>query len=541
MYNFIDDIKGFSNYVQTKLEYLYPEAIFKYSEENYFRSINRIIEELNFYGSVSLKSDKDKFFSFILSRVYDKIDSLANNYCIEYIMILLRLLEYNRYLAHNLMVWSRNKENDFISTIKQVDDPFSKNLLLFLEQNKNEKDIYRTFQHFEYALAISQGGIETVIERVYYLFATKSTPNDYRLTNIQEKHINELFNICFLFQIINSLKIQYTIGEFAKENLIVTQEGISLKKGESHRENPYLDYYNYITNKEEFTQYSVFSNTCLNNEIKKYYGLNLDEMSKLLSGCKRENLTETFVADKQGLVNFVCSNTNFSISEVKLFIDNMVFGLDRNEFIIDTPNKCCKASRKCLIDICGIFIFPYGLFRTSINNIILDFVTGDSCYADLEKKLLANMQKRNKKFEIEVYNKLLELPNAFVKNNVQNIPDDNGKFILSDQIDIILLYNNLIYVIECKDMPLKITSRKVSNAENKFKKEYSSKLKNKIKEIEVNINKRVLLRFMGDNNELFINSEVKGLIVTSEYFDPSKDIIEYPTIVWTQLIEYLKN
>jgi len=540
LYEFINDIKEFSEDTQIKLEKLYYLSIFKYSEDIYSDKISGIINEIGFYGDFHTKSEKERFFNTILDKLYYKLDKVINGNNIEYVMMLLRLLEYNRYLANNLMIWSRNKDDDFIITIKKVNDLFSKTMLQFLEKNKNQNDNPYIFKSLENTIALCQGGIETIIERVYYQYTKGRLEENYRLTNIEEKKFNEIFDFCFLFQIVNSLKIQFTIGELAKSDLIVNQEeGINYIMGESYRKDPCSEYFDYIINKEEFTRNDINSNNYINNLIKKYYGLRLDEMLKVLSCCKREELTETFVADKQGLINFIYSKTGICIEDIELFINNMIFNLDENNFIIDSSNRCNKVSRKCLLDICNLFIFPYNLFHIAVSNIYMDLVAGDSCYSDLEKKLRIFSQKRNNEFELAVYKKLIAIPNALVKHNVHNICDENGKRIIPNQIDIILLFNNIIYIIECKDMPLKITPRKISNTENKFKKEYNGKLKGKIKEID--INKRAILHYMGDNHEGYINSEVKGIIVTSEFFDPSKDIVKYPTIVWTHLVEYLNE
>ncbi|MEA4821833.1 MAG: hypothetical protein VB122_06390, partial [Erysipelotrichales bacterium] len=96
-----------------------------------------------------------------------------------------------------------------------------------------------------------------------------------------------------------------------------------------------------------------------------------------------------------------------------------------------------------------------------------------------------------------------------------------------------------IYVIECKDMALKITPKKISNTENKFRKEYNKKLKGKIDEIRKH--KDIVLKHLGDDDLIHIDSEVHGLYVLSEYFNSSKEIVEYPSVLWTQLIEYLNK
>lgn len=114
--------------------------------------------------------------------------------------------------------------------------------------------------------------------------------------------------------------------------------------------------------------------------------MNFSEMYKVINDCRRENLIETFVVDRLSLIDFIIKNTGLCLKDVELFVDNLIFKLDTNQLFIDDSNKCRKASRKCLVGINDIYIFPIGLLSKAIMNIHMDLSTGDSNYEEVSTK-----------------------------------------------------------------------------------------------------------------------------------------------------------
>jgi len=537
---FMNSISGFSTMIQEQIERLYPECIINYTDLSSWNEMYKIANEYNLLGKYESRIDKEKFFNNLLGIIYGQIDSLVDGKKIEYIIVLLRLLEYNRYLARGFVSWSRKKEDDsFQNILSNIKDKFLKSAITQMNRC-NQEDEMDIFHQYEYALALGQSGIESVIERVYFLYMKKKISATNELNRMEDESLKRLFDYCYILQILMHYKSAYVFGECKENEFVIDDLEKLIFLNRIYEEDQYKDYYEYITSKKEFSEYNIFNDIEINKEIKKCYGLNLNEMKYILQSCNRENLTETFIADTQGIINFICINTKFQEKEVSCFVNNLIFKLGQNEFFIDEPDRCRRASRKFLLDIDSVYVFPYGLLSGAVINIIIDTMSGDSIDKNLNEKLRQIYQKKNKEFEKKVFTMLTNhLKDAIVKSNVQNIARSCAGYIIPNEIDIVLLYNKRIYIIECKDITLKTTVKKMSNTANKFMKEYNKNLLKKINEIEIIENKQLLLEYMGDVEMDYLYSEVIGIFVISEYFGLMNKNTKYPIIVWEQLIEYI--
>lgn len=512
----------------------FPYITFQ-SPEIHLKSLSNLVKQYGYEGTYKSHEEKSGILYSILGYQYDELDRVISKNIPYCLIMMLRLLEYNRHLALVLANWSRKFEKNNSDFINEIADVFLKELLTKLEQGKKELEIHLLFRHYENMLALHQRGIELVIERIVYLSSKHlSSILDENADNLSEVDIKKIFDLAFCITNLYHFKLLYTIADFKRDELVLdTNEGIVFPSTHYIFEDPDYAYFNYITTPNRENKNSMFDDVKLNKNIKLHYGLTLEEMLILPEKCKRENLTETFVADKEGFIDFIVKNTLFSKENVAIFVDNLCFKLQKNEFYIEGASRTRKISRKFLVELDGLYIFPYGLLITSIFNIISDLTTGETEYKELSKELKKHLKEENREFENDVFKVLQSLPGAIVKKNIHALKYPDSTIVFPNEIDIVLLYNFKIYLIECKDIPLKTDMKKISNFESKLRGDFSRKLSGKTK--EANVHKRLLLNYLGDEEGKYINSEVQGLFVLSSFFNTDIKNSEYPIVLYKDL------
>ncbi|MEK4348696.1 nuclease-related domain-containing protein [Paenibacillus sp. FSL P4-0184] len=530
-----------SEKAQLYLDKIYFPYITFQSQEKHLKSFSDLIKQYDYEGIYKSNNEKSGIFYSILGYQYDELDRLFSKNTTYCLIIMLRLLEYNRHLALVLANWSRNFEDNNSNYINEIVDVFLKELLRKLEHGKNESEIYLLYRHYENMLALHLRGIELVIERMVYLSSKRVfTIFDENSDEINEMDINKIFDLAFDLANLYNYKLLYTIGDFKKEELVLdSNEGIVFPIANSIFEDPDYAYFNYITTSRSVDKSFMFDNDDLNGKIKLYYGLTPEEMLILLDKCKRENLTETFITDKEAFIDFIVQNTQFPTENVATFVENLCFKLEKNEFHIEGASRIRKVSRRFLVEMDGFYIFPFGLLVSSIFNILTDLITGETEFNELSKELKKHMKENNREFENEVFKILQSIPGAIVEKNIHALKYPGGKIAFPKEIDIVLLYNFKIYIVECKDIPLKTDMKKISNFESKLRGDFSRKLSEKIKEADTH--KRLLLNHLGDKKEAYINSEVQGFFVLSSFFNTDIKNSEYPIVLLKDLEDLLKN
>lgn len=170
-----------------------------------------------------------------------------------------------------------------------------------------------------------------------------------------------------------------------------------------------------------------------------------------------------------------------------------------------------------------------------------------------QKELFTIVDKYvHKKFESDV---ILHLKNnfidAFIKGDIEKdnmVPDieaGRGFLQLPGQIDIIMLYRNKMFVIECKDIGLKYTPKSILNEVYRFRKignkSFQNKLSNKVESVYNNWDS--IVAFLGVSSENKIQKHMPISLFVTDTFSVAaieKDLPS-PVVPFQKLIEWINQ
>lgn len=129
------------------------------------------------------------------------------------------------------------------------------------------------------------------------------------------------------------------------------------------------------------------------------------------------------------------------------------------------------------------------MISVGISMLIEDIKVGATSNEYFNKKIQKNVDKNRRLFESKVAKQIEKnYPESKVLQSVKTI----GGITLPGEIDVICLYKDIVYVIECKAMNLKYTFKEEQNLLKKFAKEsensFVSVLRNKIDFLYDNLN-----------------------------------------------------
>ncbi len=110
------------------------------------------------------------------------------------------------------------------------------------------------------------------------------------------------------------------------------------------------------------------------------------------------------------------------------------------------------------------------------------------------------------------------------------------------EIDILLIYDSLIYIIECKRMAFPLDDIKVRSQYNNLLNKCTKQVNMQVKEFTSNKNK-ILTSLSENYSEIRVEDEYKvfGIIVTKEYSPAHDRKNTVPIVHRNELIEYLQN
>ena len=184
-----------------------------------------------------------------------------------------------------------------------------------------------------------------------------------------------------------------------------------------------------------------------------------------------------------------------------------------------------KITRKGLINIENILIIPLNLLRVCLINIYTDISSNQIENKTIRKKLEKAFSINNENFEKEIYKMCKnELEYSYIAKNIQQkaISFAKDTVELPGEIDILLLYKEILFVIECKNIATRTTVDTINSMRRELDNSYKTtsfqtKLLNKIKVLHENIN--IVSKYMEVNGNI---KEVTGCIVTSGFYLQSK-------------------
>jgi hypothetical protein len=278
----------------------------------------------------------------------------------------------------------------------------------------------------------------------------------------------------------------------------------------------------------------------INDMIKNYYGFQFQHFKNIHKNLDkvRKNVNDYIIGTESDILETIQKYAECTEIEAKKIFEFIRFKVDYSTLFDETAYKKYRICQNCLVEVEGLFFCAYSML---VNSFLV--FENSVFYGDVDdnlKSCLNNIYEEiNNDFEREVATNLSKyLPCSKV---IENIPHNLSNINLPGQIDILILFKNKIFIIECKNIGKKITLRSKNNFEQKFytssKKSFQAKLKSKVD-------------FIRDNKDIFLSSidcfgnydEVIGVFAISGYNSiiPKNDNF-FPAIVWTQLAEWIKR
>lgn len=513
--------------------------------------VREICQQNNIYNIILIsKEEKKDTLCKILEALYDDLFGLIDINSDAVLLGLLTCVELNRYfssiLISGLMNQFSGNEPENSKLGKMVIQTFS--MLLHLKKISEENDIKASFDFneiyckFESQIAFDKQcfeyGIEATIHR-----ASKNKKT-YNKSKFNSGVFFEIICLLRAIMLIRTTLIEYTEGYYKEYNLVI-------QNGEVINEDIFKGYEdNYIENMtaqqhDFFDEYKDRFNEIL--YVTK--GFKIDTLQKILSSLEDNYLVmdEILIGESETWIQTFMKFGTCDLNEATAIFNEFVFCPDDDLIYSIKSRKENRIMRKSIIKSDNLYFSIVHLMSFSIYLFIVAIMSGDfndqkfiSKFQDLYKEI-------NDKFEYEICNMLKEkLHTNKVKCKIGQkcIKVDGITLEIPGEIDVMAIYNNTIFIIECKNFDLKIETKSMANEYSKLTKEnndsFQTKLENKIKVIKEN--KNMVARFLGEENPDNISTEPIGVFVTNMFsFATLANDTKYKIVTKNELVGWITN
>jgi hypothetical protein len=467
-----------------------------------------------------------------------------------YFISLLTVLEYNTFITLMTMTWLYNK-NDLTTEGIITEDRFLKTIIDTFEMIKlNDRMFKQIYPMWQSQIAEDKIALQIGIEII----------NNY--IN-KENENNNLFSTDKTLQLINTLRAiskVIIVRDMALNKLLVTnsirinQDGII----------DVVDKMNTIEqyNKIFLSSIDYFSNSNKENLYEKYL-LEFDKLTKAHLGFPLSYLHKLsselllqykdsdcfLIGDKEyyfKLLEYLLKcKRNESISILNLLINEPV-----SIFNYISCERGTRPLRRSLFKVHkDKYICQLSLLGYSVTGLYLDILEGKVDNKPLKSNLSKVYKKIATEFELSIYNLLRDNLSHYVKHNIEQkqIPNliTNGFVSLNGEIDILMLYKQRLFIIDCKNMSFKFMINSIRNEVNKLKK-ISSKdtFANKMN-TNINIiyeNWESVIQFLGVDPLTISRKQPVGIFVTNGFsITTSIDGLPYPVIDSLKIIDWISE
>lgn len=494
------------------------------------------------------KKEKEQVLNYLLGNLYDKFFNEIKN-PLKYLFSYMSCLEYNRFIAATIVSWLQkniekdNPTNDTLVNMIIETLNFIKEFNILKKQNiKDNIDINILYFDLENLLAADRISLELGIELIAYKISKQSYSF---LDDEEELKFGESLQIIRAIFTIHSVKIDFLEGKDKNAKLIFDINGYiksSIKQKEIAS--------SYIKDMTSFRSIQTKDEDDilkLNEVIFDHYGFELSSILAIVQNAQKIFIIgdEYLVGDERAWCEMIKALGNIDINEAKSIFKFLIYNNDKNLIFTESSRKDERALRKCLINIDAIFVCPVNIFIFSLTGLYVDIRIGDIKDVSLMKAL--NKEKIYEKiqlaFEEEVYKYIsMNLSNLKIKKNIKQ--KDIRNVYLPGELDILLLYSNKIFVIECKHFNIKIDAKSMANEYQRLTKINKNSIQNKLKEkVEaINDNLRDVLYFMGENYDNNTNYMTIGVITTKNFTLASmEENLPFPIVTYENLCEWIKN
>ncbi|WP_157872804.1 hypothetical protein [Desulfoscipio gibsoniae] len=531
-----------------ELIYFNPKFIDEgYTEKEVFLEIIDCLNLQNtYYNNVKIITNVcNQMMGLIIDRINDLISDNPKGYLIS----LLNILEYNLHLTFITISWLSDKENNII--IEEITDNFARVVINSLKFQRDYNFLGRfeqIYKEWEGVLSFDKLAFQYGIEIVTYL-SDKKQINNSQIDPINFKKL--IATIRAMYELLFTCESAYEHKE-----LIIDKKGnISTKKTNNYSEiaKKYVD----CMINRKVSSFDIKTINKLNMVCKKYIGISLEEISKIIGGLQNHyvNSDDFLIGSVDYFQKLIKHLLQCSDKDAEKFL-SILMSARTNNFIFATSTSLRenRPLRKCLITIeDDIVACPISILEFSLIGLYLDITYATLPKSPFQKELFTIVDKYvHKKFESDV---ILHLKNnfidAFIKGDIEKdnmVPDieaGRGFLQLPGQIDIIMLYRNKMFVIECKDIGLKYTPKSILNEVYRFRKignkSFQNKLSNKVESVYNNWDS--IVAFLGVSSENKIQKHMPISLFVTDTFSVAaieKDLPS-PVVPFQKLIEWINQ
>lgn len=533
-------IKSMTDNIDIKHKYYMYNVPEEYINSVQILTYNNIIAEIareNSYINIVMDNKNcNQYLYAILGCLYDRLIDLIHNKELEYCISVLSMLEINRYYAKGITLWSRKQE------FETNNDNLFDAIIKVLNADGYEEGA-ENYLYFDNLFAKDKNALETIFPQIY-----KKIDLDNAIQNklkISDLNIGLLLNLAIAILYIFNIIDEFKRGDLKNEKIEVDSNGNFLFCCKNSTDKK-IEYYNYIL-KSGDSYVSRYIDK-MNNVMEKILGFSeaninviIDSLNDFLGLCGNEYIVE----EKEKLIKLLASKSKMNIKNINKMINYLIYQLPQTPYDGKTHFED-KITRRSILNINGILLVPLGLLKTGIINIYMDVTNNQISDPILKKSLNEVYALMNSEFEEIVFDKCKrDIQYKFIQKNVQQKDIKIGEVCieLPGEIDVLLLYEDVLFVFECKNIATRTTYDMINSLRIDLISDYKNtsfqkKLKFKIDRLKDNI--EVVEKFVGTQNTI---RDVTGCIVTKGfYFKPivAKNSV-YDVISWSELTDWVNR
>ncbi|EGT4639292.1 NERD domain-containing protein [Clostridioides difficile] len=492
------------------------------------------------------KEEKFNIINSVLGLLYDEFHNKIRYNPTKYLIEFLNCLEYNRYVASKMVLWLKGKINHSISIEDDLLNIIIESLdsIKVSENKKNYFDIKSVYFSIENLMAKDKASLEHGIELTYRLICTNKSifeKKEFDLSFI------EVLSYIRAIDVIRYIKVETTEGVGSSLPLYIDENSnIVLTERFSNFHSHYIS--DMVNDREIYDANKYIDN--INNIIKEELGFSLDTVNKIVHdlsvNCKAGD--EFLVGHKGYWCEVIQDICKCEKDEANSIIEYFTYNTEGIDLFSESSRKDKRILRKCLISIEDYYLCSVNTLTLSLIGFQIDILDGEISNKKLVNSLNKIYKQIDDEFEDKVYKEIkLNFKNLLIKKNVEqkDIKSKNyEEFQLPGEIDILLLYNNKIFVIECKNYNLRIDYKSIANEFGRLtkinNKSVQGKLARKVNCIKENY--KAVIEFMGGDCSLNYDSTPIGVITTSTFSIVSnEENTQFPIVTWTNLCDWIRN
>ncbi|MEH6946212.1 nuclease-related domain-containing protein [Bacillus sp. JJ634] len=498
---------------------------------NHVKKLDLTDAEYNGRGEITEVCNK------ILNSLIEDFQELTKQNPMGYLICLLTYLERSVLGTFASFTWIHDKlrHNELVTNEKYefgkvLSDSF---LYLFEENNDRFNGVFKNWEGF---LGLDKFSFEITLEIV--CDSLKNLDSSSNIVN-KEKALEYSRAIGTVMHLRDNANNEI----FSLPSLTITNEGLLQQNKVENFEDKFLEFQeaniHWLINKSEKKHISSSNLNRINRICKAHLGFSLDEIVELATSLLNYYDSNTWlISTLETFPGKIQKFFNKDAEDIKRLLSSMVREPGDNNYLIS--KRPSRPLRKSLILYYNDwFISPSSIFYFALNGLYNDIIDGTVDNEELLSQLERVYQNIDNEFEVEIANKLRQELEAPTIHNVEKIYIDTVRFKKPPgQIDIICMFKDTLFVIECKNFPFKYNTQSIGNEIKKTKTTFSYKLQKKIEFVEENLD-LICRDLTVDKTKI---TKVSGIFITNNFsFAQIIDGINFPVLNQTNLLDWFNH